>query len=357
MKKITIENNKGYLLSKKEVDQKLKATFPILAGKIISSLRASLDVMVISYVDESVFKKGDNYIAKFKIVSEDNIIVLKKEFEELIGLRESTKNIKLIGVQNNSYYDFNYNLIDLLFSPHIKKQYFFCIHEADNFNNIVALQTREGWEEDNSLGDKKTLRSELDFFKEDIFKIMKRYNKPITTIKLLDILSIQGTNTTKAMKLLQELERKGAIFQLKYDLWVKTTDKDFDKQLEEFRNSFEENYKESIFEKKGDVQETYDLLTSIFQKTLSLLPLPMINLERFLDCGIQLKVFSQPTSEQLNDFDPEAIIVLYQSPEKDFGNGIEIVPKLVNQLDEKVSVDIVYQELQYFENLYVVAIK
>lgn len=146
MKKITIEGNKGFIGSKENIDKKLKSKFPILKGKIISCLRPSLDSITISFIDTKHFEKGDSYIAKFTIFPEENIIIQRTEFEEIIGSSQVIKNIDLVGKHKNKYYDFNYNITDLIHSPNIEKYYFFCIQEVDNIKNIVALKTKDGWE-------------------------------------------------------------------------------------------------------------------------------------------------------------------------------------------------------------------
>lgn len=109
MKKILCGKEKGYLIPKRIVDDKLRKKFEVLKNQQIIALGHGYKTCWIEYKPQPKIEKKKDYIIKYsKTQGMRETLVFKKELlNELFGLKENITDIELKVVKNktaiNSY--------------------------------------------------------------------------------------------------------------------------------------------------------------------------------------------------------------------------------------------------------------
>ena len=88
MKKVLCGSEKGYLIPKKELDEKLRKKFPILKNKIISAIESSCDEIKIEFYDEKNLTAWNYFAMHF--AKKGDLKCALSTFDAAIGIYPSS---------------------------------------------------------------------------------------------------------------------------------------------------------------------------------------------------------------------------------------------------------------------------
>ena len=142
MKKAIIGNSKGYIIPKKEMDDKLKEIIPELKGKKIMSISDNYNTIRIIYYDEEikVLEKVNEYSMKITNKKTNVIYLTYDKFKSTFNIEEEGFYITLRTKKDeNLFTDIDEDLIELYEEK--GKELFYIIEKSDSWRDIIITST------------------------------------------------------------------------------------------------------------------------------------------------------------------------------------------------------------------------